>query len=403
MLAPVHAADLRVWTSRKGTTLEAELLKVDGESATLVDKDAKQIVLKVEDLSLADRQFLVEYGEADPKILVSGELGAPEKQVRIDSKSFKKIKDRTLMLGAGKDSEFDLLESDHFLIASAGKVRPQAVAETAERMWHGMAFQHMNFRRDWGDKRMMIVLVEDRDAYTALGKWYKAHLLDIGQDDAAKQVGLMWEKTGSSSMSLPDTMVEKNNVFPTARLFNIKEASLFKKPMSPFQIHTIGGALLSKQMGGVSSFGAEGFFAVLTGHSYFKEISLAGKSETQLLDLTGTSKDEFSEAKGFEDGSSWAKTLKPLVRKGTVKTKLEPMFGWKVENLTPERLVLVYSFGCYMQSTPRRLNSFAAMVRRIESSNQIPALIEIARLFGFETVEELEEDWALFIKEGDFK
>lgn len=91
------------------------------------------------------------------------------------------------------------------------------------------------------------------------------------------------------------------------------------------------------------------------------------------------------------------------MRKGDIKAEVEPMFKWTMDELTPERLVLIYSFAYYMQSTAQRANSFAAMIRRIESSNQIPAPIEIAKLFGFETVDALEADWTSFIKEGNFK
>lgn len=173
--------------------------------------------------------------------------------------------------------------------------------------------------------------------------------------------------------------------------------------MSPFLIHSLSKALLAKQMGGVSSFGAEGYFALLTGHGYFKEISLGGKSETVLIAATGTSGSAFDTKKGFEDGTSWARQLKALVRKGDLKVEIDPMFKWTAEELTPEKIVLIYSFACYMQSTPSRLNSFAAMVRRMESSNQVPAPVEIAKLFGFDSVAALEADWALFIKEGNFK
>ena len=79
------------------------------------------------------------------------------------------------------------------------------------------------------------------------------------------------------------------------------------------------------------------------------------------------------------------------------------MLSWTLSDLKPERLVLMYSLAYYMHSNAQRLNSFAAMIRRIESSNQIPAPIEMAKLFGFETVEAFEADWALFIKEGKFK
>lgn len=401
----VQAAEIRIWTSRQGTTIEAELLKQDGVNANLLTKESKQIAIKIDDLSLADRQFLVEYGAADPKILTSGTLGEPEKQVRLDPKSFKKLKDKKLAFGYESDIALQLLESDHFLVASAGDVRDQSVAETAERMWHGMAFQHMNFRRDWGDKKMLLIVCEDRPIYKALGDWYMKTLNDAHQQDAAHQVKASWDKTGAMKVGLPEDMTKEFNLFPLGQVFNVTDKTQFKKDMSPFQVHCLAGLLLEKQLGNVTSFGAEGYFAVLTGHAYYKEIELAKKSETHLLSNTSTDGggDEFSEKRGFEDGTSWSRELKSLVRKGTIKVELAPMFRWKLEDLKPARLVLIYSLSYYMQSNPERLNHFAAMVRRIESSNQIPAPIEIAKIFGFETVEAFEADWALFIKEGNFK
>ncbi|QTN33502.1 hypothetical protein HZ994_14670 [Akkermansiaceae bacterium] len=398
-----NAAESRIWTSRKGSILEAELLKADATSATLVTKDARQIVLKLEDLSLADRQFIVEYGGGDPGMLTTGDLGKPEEQVRIDSATITRLKDAALIMGGDSEMDFELTQSEHFLIASAGKVRADAVAKTAERLWHGMAFQHMNFRRDWADTRMLIFLVEDRTTYGALGEWNKKTLIAADQRDAAERSAATWDRVGSTSVTVTPEMAEPFKLQPRALVFNVKDDARYKKEMGPFQIHCIAGALLGKQLGGVSSFGSEGYFAITTGHSYYKEISLGGKSETQILNVTGSQNDEIASARGFEDGSSWARSLRKAVRKGDVKVELEPMLKWTLDGLKPEQLVLIYSFSYYLQSDMKRLSAFAAMVRRIESSNQIPPAIEIAKIFGFETVEALNEDWAKFIKEGDFK
>jgi hypothetical protein len=295
----LHAAETRIWTSRKGSTVEAELLKQDGVNATLVTKDSKQIVLKLDDLSLADRQFLVEYGGADPKILVTGDIGEPEKQVRIDSATIKKLKDKTLVFGSETDAEFEMLESEHFLVAYAGDVRPQEIAETAERMWHGMAFQHMNFRRDWGDLRMMIIVAEDPKAHAALGRYYKNYLIEQGEQDAAAKVGESWGKGGGTAINLSEEMTKAYKLSPLAPVFKPTENADLKKAMSPFLIHCLSGNLLRKQMGGVSSFGDEGYFALLTGYAYYKEIVLGGKSETVMIGAEGTD-DSFSEKKGFE-------------------------------------------------------------------------------------------------------
>jgi hypothetical protein len=43
------------------------------------------------------------------------------------------------------------------------------------------------------------------------------------------------------------------------------------------------------------------------------------------------------------------------------------------------------------------------MIRRIETSKQVPLPIEMAKIFGFDTVEAFEQDWVQFIKDGDFK
>jgi hypothetical protein len=405
LLPAIKAAETRIWTSRKGSTIEAELLRFDETTALLLAAGNKQIPLPMADLSIADRQYLVESVGADPKILVSGEVGEPEKQVRIDSSTFKKLKESNLTLGTESESDYDLLESEHFLIATAGGVRAQAMAETAERMWHGMAFQHMNFRRDWGDKKMMIMLVEKDEAYAALGKWYIAYLKEKGQGEAAGQASALWDKASARTIVIPEEMAEKHNVFQEVNIFRVtpENSPYFKKSMGPFQIHSVAGALLERQMGNVGSYGVEGHFAVSRGHSYYKEISLTGKSETNLVSASGSNKDVIEEKKSFGEASNWARTLRSLVKKGEMKCDLTTMFALKSDAVKADDLALMYSFSSYMQSTPPRMAAYAAMVRRIESSKQIPVPVEIAKIFGFDSLEAFEADWKLYITEGKFK
>jgi len=78
-------------------------------------------------------------------------------------------------------------------------------------------------------------------------------------------------------------------------------------------------------------------------------------------------------------------------------------FSYQGSDLTPEKLVLIYSFAYYLQSNPERVAAFAKMVTRIESNNQVPAAIEIAKIYGFETIEEFQADWVEFVKSSSFK
>ena len=405
--AVTMAEDVRTWTSLKGSTVDATLGKLEGETATLVTKDRKEIKLPVTELSLADRQYLVENVQAPETILTAGELNEPEKEVKIDSGTYKKLDGNLVLSKDQSEGLFEQMETEHFLIAYAGDVRPQVVAEIAERLWHGMAFYHMNFRRDWGDKRRVIFLCEDREAYKWLGNWYgeilgaKAADAD-GQLRAQKQAAT-WDKVGGTSIELPDELCEERKFHAMATVFNMKNEREFKKVFTPFPTHVIAGDLLNQQMGGVGSVGKKGYFTIATGHAYYKEIKLSGKTETHLLDVGGSAGDEISSKSGFDDGTAWPKILKSEVKREKIKPNLEEIFAVEADTLNPAKLVLVYSLANYLQSNPQRVSAFARTIRRVESNNTIPELEELAKIYGFDTVAAMEADWIAYLKSNDFK
>jgi len=406
----LSAAELRIWTSAAGTTIEAKFQKMDAKEVDLLTPESKVIKVKISDLSLADRHHLVEYAQADKKILTEVALTIPEEDIRFDKKTLKNL-EKKMGFGDRTELQFDLLESEHFLVATTGRFRSQPLAEMAERLWHGMAFQHMNFRQDWGDKKMVVIVTTDEEVYESLGKWYAKWLIENITDDdqaqaASNRISNLWMRVAGTSIRLPEDQQTEFNAFDTAKIFRIQDGSdtSYKKVFGPFPTHGLADMLLTHQMGGVSEISPTGYFAITTGHAYFKEIQLAEKSETQLLDASNYKGDnEFTSASGFKDGRSWAKTLRKLVRKGEVKPDLEKLLSYKSADLTPEQLVLIYSFAYYMESDSARIAAFADMVRRIESNNQVPASIEMAKIFGFETVEAFQNDWIEFIKSTSFK
>jgi hypothetical protein len=208
VISPAIANELRVWTSRQGSSIDAKLLKYEGKEAHLVTADTKVIKIKSADLSLSDRQYLVEFAAADSAILSETELGVPEKDVRISSKDFVRLDDK-LWLGQDSEVSFDLLQTDHFLIATDGKVRPQALAEMSERLWHGMAFMHMDFRENWGDKRMLVVATSDESVYLQTGEWYIGTLRARDADEYADNVERTWALSASTRMTMTDEIIEK--------------------------------------------------------------------------------------------------------------------------------------------------------------------------------------------------
>lgn len=403
----VHGEDTRTWTSIKGSTVDATLGRLEGETAVLVTKDRKEIKLLITDLSLADRQYLVENVSAPESILSAGELSEPEKDFKFDSKTCKKLDDK-LKLGANEsEGMFEQMETEHFLIAYAGDVRPNVVAEIAERLWHGMAYYHMNFRRDWGDKRRVIFLVEDREVYKSLGKWYEGILgeqaVNAEGQQRVQEFVATWERVGGTSIELPDAICSERKFHPMATVYNMDKDREFKKVFTPFPTHVLAGHLLNQQMGGVGSVGNKGYFTIVTGHAYYKEIKLSGETETHLLDVGGTAGDEIASKSGFDDGTAWPRILKSEVKRGKIKPNLLEILAVEAETLNPAKLVMVYSFANYLQSTPKRVSAFARLIRRVESNNTIPEPEELAKIYGFDSVEKMEADWIEYIKSNEFK
>ncbi|MCU0782384.1 MAG: hypothetical protein MUF04_14990, partial [Akkermansiaceae bacterium] len=368
-----RADEPRVWTTRQITSLTATLGKVGGSEVTLVSPEKKEARVKLADLSLADREHLVAGGAADDQVLALAPVGVPEKECRMDSRSFKALPDKLALGRDSSDGLFSQLQSEHFLVAHAGRVRPQVVAEIAERLWHGMAFQHSHFRRDWGARRRLIILCADDDAYAALGRWYFAHLESgaVSHQDHERVRGekVSWEVAAGRSISLPADLCQKENLHPEATVFNAKDRE-YRKVFEAFPTNTLAGDLLRQQTGNRVLPGPRGRFAITTGHAFFKEILLAGKTETHLLDTEGSLNELVTKA-GFEDGTGWARLLKAGVKRGTIKPDFAALLEMELDSLTPEGLVLMYSLAYYCHSTPARLLAYARLVARLEDGKAV--------------------------------
>ena len=399
------AAEMRTWTSIKGTTIEAKLLSVDGETVNLEKKDGSRLSVKRNLLSTGDQEYLVEYGGAEEiKIDPKAKIGVPEKSMKFDSKTVKKRDDK-FVLPEGFSLEFDITESEHFLVMSSGSVRGKDTAELAERLWYGMNFFHPGFKDKWGDEKRAIFLCGDKEHYQTMGMYYIATLQKIGQGQQAENVKLTWPQSSGGGIRLSDDVCDEYKLDPSARVFDASNKTRWRRGVfNPFPTHCIAGDILDEMMGGVGGVGSEGHFAISTGHSYFKEIQLADETVTTMIDADAYEGDEVTKSGGFKDGRKWARTLRDLVKKGKVTPTLQSLWAIRTSSqLTPELTVTMYGLSRYMQSTPARMQKFSAFLDRVDTGRSIPQPIETAKLFGFETVAEFEADWIEYLKSTDFK
>ena len=71
--------------------------------------------------------------------------------------------------------------------------------------------------------------------------------------------------------------------------------------------------------------------------------------------------------------------------------------------MTPETCVLSYALAQFLQSTVARRAAFARLMELVQTSSQVPPPDELAKMYGYESVEKMEEAWVEFMKSAAFR
>jgi hypothetical protein len=239
-----------------------------------------------------------------------------------------------------------------------------------------------------------------------------------------------WPAASSGTVHLPKSEADNAGIMDEIRVLrayrvqqtvdqNGKVTKSKPQPLKgvwvPFNTHILAGDLLDIQAGGSGIVGQSadgkpdprtfGKFALFTGHAYYKEIQLNGRTETHLVGTRGTGKD-LTHSGDFEQGKGWAGALKKLIRK---EKEWEPNANlaelWVTSGQDPatRNVVFAYAFVYFLQSTPERLTAFNKLCQKVDVAKQVPELDEIAKLYGYADEAALKKAWIEWMSSGDFK
>ncbi len=412
----LQALEPRTWLTLSGSTLDAELVRAVGDDIELKDKEGRITKLKKSQLSFGDVDYINENMPPDKSANVLGtkpvvKIPIPGKEAKVDTKAFKKeagdfkVNDRT----------YRICETPHFKILYFKPSEPMDIAELAERLWVDTAFFHSTYIQKWRERKMAIMLVNDDEAYTDVGSWY-ADMISQGIDEKAKEnaqnLRKTWPESAAGSVNMLQDLALKHGVFQHMRVFrnyakDPRDLTGKKTmPIKPgvwdsFRTHCLASDMLGIQAGGVSGFNKDGSFAFFTGHAYFKEIQLTGHSVTSRLGVKGTGKDVTST--GGYTGKDWAPEIKKNVKKGELNPDLDRLFKVEDNAADTKDVVLAYAFSRFLQSTPERLSAFNRLTERVSTSNALPEIGDIAKIYGYETSEAFKAAFVEYIKSPEFR
>ena len=147
--------------------------------------------------------------------------------MKFNSKTLIKRDDK-FELPDGYSLQFDIVESEHFLVMSSGKVRGKDTAELAERLWYGMNFQHPGFAEKWGDEKKAIFLCGEKTDYDILGKYFVDQLANSGRAQEASNSARTLPMSAGAGLTLDNDTCEKYNVMRGARALRADSKSIFQ-------------------------------------------------------------------------------------------------------------------------------------------------------------------------------
>lgn len=406
--SPSRALEPRLWISLTGTTIDAELVKVVGDTVELKDKDGRILKVPKSKLSFGDLDYIEEYAPTEkaagfaPATPVKVRIPEPAKEAKIDTKLFKKDAGVITII---EEEDFKVLETPHFKVLHTREFSPGDVAEQLERLWFDLAFFHSSFAGKWRDRKMAVVMANE-DQYKKLGEWHAANVSKAGNAEVAEKIATTWMKASAGQILFPQEMATNEGVFPEVKVLRLVTkgppgSDNGKEVWAPFRTHVLADAMLDLQAGGVSGFAKEGQFAIFAGFAFYKEISLTGKCATGLI--TQDSDNDTGSTGGYSNVRSWPAELKKRIRKGTVKPSVLALFGGDQNTAKPDDIALVYAFSRYLQSTPQRLSAFNKLIERISISHQVPDPDGLAKIYGFDDGKALEAAWKAWMDSGDFR
>ncbi len=419
LLTPIvsSALETRTWQNLKGQTFEAELVRVDGDKVVLRGKDGREVAVKKSELSKGDLDYIAEvapktgglpFGDSGPK--KPGEVPNPAKVAKIDTKAF--VKKQEVFELDQPSHQFMILETPHFWVLHAEKTDAKDVAETAERVWLDMNFFHPSFNQKFQNRRMAIFLVEDDETFNDIGTWQANMVMKSGGGDPrakqqADRIVATWPHAASGDISLNQEIMDKYSLIQHARVFRNyekkgKREEKVKGVWVPFRVHCLASDMVDIQSGGVTEFGKKGYYALTTGHAYFKEIQLTGRSETVKLRADG-SDNQVSNTGGFQNSRDWPDELKKLIRKKDLVPTIDALYELDLFSAKAETNALAFAFARFLQSNVDRIAAWAKLIEQIEISHQVPEKEDLAKIMGFADAKAMETAWVDWMKSSDFK
>jgi hypothetical protein len=392
----VSAQEARTWTDIKGRTIEGSFLKQDEATVWVKRGDGREVAIPKKSLSEDDLKHLESAVPAPAPAPAPGGAAAAStgrfNNAKIDPSAWKP---KAGGFQLGSFSFATNLETEHFVIASNEKVRPAtlaAYADACERLWSDMAADLPELAEAFKDKRMVVVLAEERGA-TAFSAWHDKHA------DESSSVGRHYQlsKAGIASFSLDKKFADEASLTIAGRLFRLdsKNAEHNRKTW-PQRIHFVSGDIISQLVGRPDDNEDYNLSLVKLAFSYHREELICGRIESEVSFGGG------GDVEGFKNGRNWPGATKKLL-KGGARPDIKGFLEVHASKAEPRDLGFGLGLMRFIQMDATRLTNFGKMLEKARTDDKCPDPPAFSKALGFDSAEELNVAWRDFMLSDAFQ
>ncbi|WP_193210758.1 hypothetical protein [Luteolibacter marinus] len=379
--------EARTWTDVKGRTLEGTLVKQTEAEIWVRRDNGSRVKIARDTLSSGDLDYLKAAAKA--KKSLKGERFDTSK---IDPTAWQP---RPVGLRLGKLVYPVTLESPHFIVGGQAKVRPAilaAYAEAAERLWTDMASDYPGLVEAFKDRKMPIVLLEDKGESKTLANWHRNH----AQESRTVRYSYSLESYTIVAFDLDKDFAKESGFTNIGRAFRLDaKGADHNRILWHKRIHFLSEDILRHWIGDPVQNGTASFSIIRLVASFHREGLICGKIETEVT-IGGR------EVEGFRNSRNWSGITKKLLKDGA-QADIETLLQTQASRAEPRDLGFGYGLMHFIHADDERLAGFAKLLEDISEHNESPDAGDFAEALGYESPDELNSAWREYMMSDAFE
>ncbi|MGJ8633180.1 MAG: hypothetical protein ACSHX7_04610 [Luteolibacter sp.] len=373
---------------------ELQFEKYAKGSVALKNREGERIVMKVRDLSVVDRLFLIDECSVREGECLEGHVNRIETNYKVSRSAVEK-RDPVFFKCSDSEIELEVFETPHFRILVEGRLDVKEFGIQLEKLWFYQAYRNPIFAQETGKLKTVVTVLTSEKGVDDLFAYLSEAITEMSEQKKEQLVDSRTTKL--RGYPLPRGYSEKEGLMRTAYLIRNDELDLVDKqqfrlsaglPRFLLTTHGLGGTFTTREDKGIYFYLGMGFDSEITFHEEIR---------------TGLISDG-NGSRAWGEPRKWSKKLVKALKSGesnwTISDYCTGSLGLIPEPFFGEYVTAVSMF---IRSDMKKEIGTARFLKLAKEKNDYPGLEAFVASYGYGGAEEMEEDLLEYLESGQLE